>query len=125
MLRTVFTRQLTQMGRVRAPFMLTGSLMRQNNANLLRLYSTSNLNKDDVLRRVRDVVKTFNKSADPSKIQLETAFQKDLKLDSLDTVELLVAVEEEFDIEIPDKVADELKTIGETVDFIASNPEAN
>lgn len=125
MLRTVFTRQLAQVGRVRAPSMFAGNLARAQSGNLFRLYSTTNLNKDDVLRRVRDVVKTFNKSADPSKIQLETAFQKDLKLDSLDTVELLVAVEEEFDIEIPDKVADELKTIGETVDFIVSNPEAN
>lgn len=96
----------------------------------LRLYSEntksgSALNKDEVLKRVKDVIKAFNKNADAEKISLETAFNKDLGLDSLDTVELLVAIEEEFEIEIPDKIADDLKTIGETVEYILSNPEAN
>ena len=97
----------------------------------IRLYSeaaannSSSLNKDEVLKRVKDVIKTFNKNTDTEKINLDTAFNKDLGLDSLDTVELLVAVEEEFEIEIPDKIADDLKTVGETVDYILSNPEAN
>lgn len=39
-------------------------------------------------------------------------------LDSLDTVEALVALEEEFDIEIPDKISDEIKTVGQAVDYI-------
>lgn len=96
----------------------------------IRLYSEaaksgSSLNKDEVLKRVKDVIKAFNKNTDAEKISLETAFNKDLGLDSLDTVELLVAVEEEFEIEIPDKIADDLKTVGETVEYILSNPEAN
>ncbi|CAL9729213.1 acyl carrier protein, mitochondrial [Monosporozyma unispora] len=93
----------------------------------IRFYSAaaSNLSKDDVLTRVKDVIKTFNKNTDAEKISLETAFNKDLGLDSLDTVELLVAVEEEFEIEIPDKIADDLKTVGETVEYILSNPESN
>lgn len=94
----------------------------------IRFYSAaaaSNLSKDDVLTRVKDVIKTFKKNTDAEKVSLETAFNKDLGLDSLDTVELLVAVEEEFEIEIPDKVADDLKTVGETVEYILSNPESN
>lgn len=97
----------------------------------IRLYSeaaannSSSLNKDEVLKRVKDVIKAFNKNTDTENINLDTAFNKDLGLDSLDTVELLVAVEEEFEIEIPDKIADDLKTVGETVDYILSNPEAN
>lgn len=96
----------------------------------IRLYSEaaksgSSLNRDEVLKRIKDVIKAFNKDTDAEKISLETAFNKDLGLDSLDTVELLVAVEEEFEIEIPDKIADDLKTVGETVEYILSNPEAN
>ena len=53
-----------------------------------------------------------------SNITLESSFQKDLGLDSLDTVEALVALEEEFDLEIPDKISDEIKTVGEAVDYI-------
>lgn len=93
----------------------------------MRFYSAtgSSLSKEDVLKRVKDVIKDFNKNTDAEKIGVDTAFNKDLGLDSLDTVELLVAVEEEFEIEIPDKIADELKTVGETVEYILSNPEAN
>ncbi|CAB4256192.1 similar to Saccharomyces cerevisiae YKL192C ACP1 Mitochondrial matrix acyl carrier protein, involved in biosynthesis of octanoate, which is a precursor to lipoic acid [Maudiozyma barnettii] len=91
-----------------------------------RLYSeTANkLTPNAIQNRVSDVIKAFSKSNAGANIAAETSFHKDLGLDSLDTVELLVAVEEEFDIEIPDKVADELKTVGETVKYIASNPES-
>ncbi|CCK69080.1 acyl carrier protein KNAG_0B06520 [Huiozyma naganishii CBS 8797] len=91
------------------------------------------LKQEDVLKRVGDVIKSFSKTGTSAsnadtpaaEVTEATSFQKDLGLDSLDTVELLVAIEEEFEIEIPDKVADELKTVGETVKHILSNPEAN
>ncbi|KAH3899987.1 probable Acyl carrier protein, mitochondrial [Saccharomycodes ludwigii] len=97
------------------------------NTGALRFYSAaSTLSKDDITKRVIDVVKSFDKAtAAKENITAQTTFHKDLGLDSLDTVELLVAVEEEFDIEIPDKVADELKSVGETINYISSNPEAN
>ena len=62
---------------------------------------------------------------DEDQVTEDASFVDDLGADSLDTVELIMAFEEEFDIEIPDKVADELRSVGETVDYIASNPDAN
>lgn len=51
-------------------------------------------------------------------------FQKDLGLDSLDTVEIVMALEEEFGFEIPDNEADKIDSINVAVDFIASHPQA-
>ncbi|CDO93515.1 unnamed protein product [Kluyveromyces dobzhanskii CBS 2104] len=90
-----------------------------------RFYASSTLSKDEITTRIADVIKSFDKTAAAASITGETQFSKDLGLDSLDTVELLVSIEEEFDIEFPDKVADELKSVGETVDYISNNPEAN
>lgn len=90
-----------------------------------RNYSAANkLTNDAVQTRVLSVIQAFNKTNSVADVSAKTSFHQDLGLDSLDTVELLVAIEEEFEIEIPDKVADELKTVGETVEYIASNPEA-
>jgi len=50
-------------------------------------------------------------------ITLETSFD-DLNADSLDVVELIMALEEEFDIEIPDEDAEKIKTDGDAVDYI-------
>ena len=83
------------------------------------------MNKDEISSRIIDVVKAFDKTTASANITNDTHFAKDLGLDSLDTVELLVAIEEEFDIEIPDKVADEIKSVKEAVNYIESNPEAN
>jgi NADH dehydrogenase (ubiquinone) 1 alpha/beta subcomplex 1 len=52
------------------------------------------------------------------------AFQKDLGLDSLDTVELVMALEEEFAIEIPDSEADKIQSCGDAISYISSNPMA-
>jgi acyl carrier protein len=54
-------------------------------------------------------------------ITLESSFIVDLGADSLDIVELLMALEEEFDIEIPDEEAEKLATVGDVVDYIKSN----
>ncbi|GKB96217.1 S-locus glycoprotein domain-containing protein [Tanacetum coccineum] len=51
-------------------------------------------------------------------------FKNDLRLDSLDTVEVVMALEEEFGFEIPDNEADKISTISHAVDFIASHPQA-
>lgn len=54
---------------------------------------------------------------DETDITLETSFD-DLNADSLDVVELIMALEEEFDIEIPDEDAEKIKTVGDAVDYI-------
>lgn len=51
-------------------------------------------------------------------------FQNDLGLDSLDAVEIVMALEEEFGFEIPDNEADKINSIKHAVDFIASHPQA-
>lgn len=48
----------------------------------------------------------------------EASFIDDLRADSLDTVELVMALEEEFDLEIPDEVAEKIKTVGDAVKHI-------
>lgn len=53
-----------------------------------------------------------------SEIKLEASFVDDLGADSLDTVELLMAIEEEFGIEIPDEDADKAKTVGDVINYI-------
>ena len=59
-------------------------------------------------------------NVDPDEITMETTFQDDLGADSLDIVELIMAFEEEFDIEIPDDAAEKIKTVKNAVDYIDS-----
>lgn len=56
--------------------------------------------------------------ADKDKIKPETHFVNDLGADSLDVVELVMELEEEFDISIPDDAAEKIQTIGQAVEFI-------
>ncbi|KAF3452489.1 hypothetical protein FNV43_RR02922 [Rhamnella rubrinervis] len=81
------------------------------------------LDKSEVTDRVISVVKNFQK-VDPSKVTPEANFQSDLGLDSLDAVEIVMALEEEFGFEIPDNEADKINSISLAVDFIASHPQA-
>eukprot|EP00252_Welwitschia_mirabilis_P027225 TRINITY_DN9289_c0_g1_i1.p1 TRINITY_DN9289_c0_g1~~TRINITY_DN9289_c0_g1_i1.p1 ORF type:complete len:127 (+),score=14.39 TRINITY_DN9289_c0_g1_i1:281-661(+) len=81
------------------------------------------LDKSEVTDRVISTIKAFQK-VDPSKISPSSHFQKDLGLDSLDSVELLMALEEEFTFEIPDKDADKIESVNQVIDYIASHPEA-
>lgn len=55
-----------------------------------------------------------------SKITMEASFIDDLGADSLDTVELIMKMEEDFSIEIPDEDAEKLKTVGEVVNYLDS-----
>jgi acyl carrier protein len=58
---------------------------------------------------------------DKDKISAETSFVNDLGADSLDTVELVMELEEEFDINIPDDAAEKIQTVGQAVAFIEQN----
>jgi acyl carrier protein len=57
-------------------------------------------------------------SVDKSEITRQTSFVNDLNADSLDTVELVMELEDEFDMTIPDEEAEKLKTVGEAIDYI-------
>jgi acyl carrier protein len=59
--------------------------------------------------------------ADENDMTMDTDIAKDLGADSLDVVELLMAIEDEFDIEVPDEEIENIKTIGDLVEYIQSN----
>uniref|UniRef100_A0A0D3CY65 Acyl carrier protein n=1 Tax=Brassica oleracea var. oleracea TaxID=109376 RepID=A0A0D3CY65_BRAOL len=81
------------------------------------------LDKSDVTDRVIFVVKNFER-VDTSKVTPKAHFINDLGLDSLDNVEVVMALEEEFGFEIPDNDADKIQSVDLAVDFIASHPQA-
>lgn len=56
--------------------------------------------------------------ADKSEITRETSFINDLNADSLDTVELVMEFEDEFDMSIPDEEAEKIQTVGAAIDYI-------
>ncbi|XHX77473.1 MAG: acyl carrier protein [Stenomitos frigidus ULC029] len=60
-----------------------------------------------------------------SEVKPEASFANDLGADSLDTVELVMALEEEFDIEIPDEAAEEIATVKSAVDYINTKVSAS
>jgi len=59
-------------------------------------------------------------NAEEGQIKPEASFVEDLGADSLDIVELIMGIEEEFDIEIPDEDAEKLTTVGEAMDYVKS-----
>ncbi|KAH0351211.1 acyl carrier protein, partial [Aureobasidium melanogenum] len=92
----------------------------------VRCYSAhAGLSKDEVQGRIFDLLKNFDKVSDASKLSAQSHFTNDLGLDSLDTVEVVMAIEEEFSIEIPDKEADAIHSVNQAVEYILSQPDAH
>ena len=60
-------------------------------------------------------------SCDESQVTMEANLKDDLEADSLDAVELIMQIEEEFEVEIPDEVASNMKTVKDIVDYIEAN----
>jgi acyl carrier protein len=71
----------------------------------------------DVAERVKKIV-VEHLGVDAEKVTPEASFIDDLGADSLDTVELVMAFEEEFGIEIPDDAAETIQTVGDAIKFI-------
>ena len=76
-----------------------------------------------VHERVIDIV-ADQLGVDKEKITAETSFVNDLGADSLDTVELVMELEEEFDINIPDDAAEKIQTVGQAIEFIEKSQES-
>ena len=68
-----------------------------------------------IFDRIREIIAEQLSVEDIEKITLETSLTNELEADSLDAVEIIMALEEEYDIEIPDEVAEEFKTVGDIV----------
>ena len=75
---------------------------------------------DDISSKVKKIV-ADHLGIDEAKVTEQSSFIDDLGADSLDTVELVMAFEEEFGIEIPDDAAESIQTVGDAVNFINSN----
>jgi acyl carrier protein len=73
----------------------------------------------DIAARVKKIV-VEHLGVDEAKVAETSSFIDDLGADSLDTVELVMAFEEEFNIEIPDDAAEKIQTVGDAVSFISS-----
>ncbi|KAF9696590.1 mitochondrial acyl carrier protein [Ascochyta clinopodiicola] len=87
--------------------------------------SSAGLSQEEVQGRIMDLLKNFDKVQDASKLNGESHFHNDLGLDSLDTVEVVMAIEEEFSIEIPDKQADAIHSVKQAVEYILAQPDAH
>ncbi|MDX8336668.1 MAG: acyl carrier protein [Cetobacterium sp.] len=73
-----------------------------------------------MLDKIREIV-VEQLGVDADQVTLEANFVEDLGADSLDTVELIMAFEEEFDVEIPDTDAEKIKTVQDVVNYIEAN----
>ena len=71
----------------------------------------------DIADRVKKIV-VEHLSVDEDKVTEGASFIDDLGADSLDTVELVMALEEEFEVEIPDETAEKITTVQQAVDFV-------
>ncbi|KAJ2158522.1 mitochondrial acyl carrier protein [Coemansia sp. RSA 552] len=91
----------------------------------LRWYSAGGeLTRTSIQERIFQLLQDFEK-VKQDKLSPVADFSKDLGLDSLDTVEVVMAIEEEFSVEIPDDEADSITTVKEAIDYIAGRTDAH
>ncbi|MDB9535623.1 acyl carrier protein [Dolichospermum planctonicum CS-1226] len=83
------------------------------------------MSQADTFEKVKKIIIEQLSVDKPEKVIPEASFIDDLGADSLDTVELVMALEEEFDIEIPDEEAEKITTVQAVVDYINSHVAAS
>jgi acyl carrier protein len=77
---------------------------------------------DSAETRVKEII--INElGVDPEKVTSEASFVEDLGADSLDTVELVMAFEEEFGVDIPDEDAEQMRTVGDAIKYLTEHME--
>ena len=75
---------------------------------------------DDIESKVKDII-VENLGVDAATVNPKASFVNDLGADSLDTVELVMALEEKFDIEIPDDEAEKIQTVGQAIHYVKAH----
>ena len=78
------------------------------------------MNSEEIFEKVKSIIVEQLGVTDTA-VTMEASFIDDLGADSLDIVELIMALEEEFDMEIPDADAEKVVTVGDVVDYIKEN----
>ena len=74
------------------------------------------VNQDRIIKMIADQLQI-----DEEQVKPDASFMDDLGADSLDTVELIMALEEEFDIEIPDSEAEKIRTVQQALNYLDEN----
>jgi acyl carrier protein len=85
--------------------------------------SAEQLDVKEIEQKVIDII-SEQMGVDKSEITRETSFINDLNADSLDTVELVMEFEDEFDMSIPDEEAEKIQTVGAAIDYIVNAAHA-
>jgi acyl carrier protein len=83
------------------------------------------MSQTELFEKVKKIVIEQLSVEDAAKITPQAKFMEDLGADSLDTVELVMALEEEFDIEIPDEAAEQIVSVQDAVDYINNKVTAS
>lgn len=78
------------------------------------------MTKNEIQEKVVDVI-VDKLNVEPSVVTMDANFRTDLSADSLDTVEIIMALEGEFDITIPGEEAKTIETVGDAVEYVASH----
>ncbi|KAJ2358662.1 mitochondrial acyl carrier protein [Coemansia sp. RSA 2618] len=92
---------------------------------VMRWYSAGGaLSRSDIQERIFQLLQDFDK-VNQEKLSPSADFAKELGLDSLDQVEVVMAIEEEFSVEIPDDEADKISSVKEAIDYISKRDDAH
>ncbi|MDQ3702431.1 MAG: acyl carrier protein [Chloroflexota bacterium] len=78
------------------------------------------MSENVTFERLRDIIAETLK-VDKERVTLEASFQDDLKADSLDLVELIMAFEDEYGVEIPDEEAQKIRTVGQAQEYVQTH----
>ena len=78
------------------------------------------MERDELLKKIKVIV-SDKISISEDQVTEDASFTEDLGADSLDTVELVMALEDEFDMDIPDEDAEKLDTVGKAMDYVLSH----
>ena len=76
-----------------------------------------------IFEKLKDII-AEQLSVEADEVNLDSIIQDDLGADSLDVVDLITTIEDEFDLSIPDEAVEEIKTVGDIVNYIEKNTDA-